>query len=371
MHLSASLCLLFSLGAGLGGADPAPDNGCDWTPKETWPLRTGAGAGPGPEFVFRGDSREPETIKAEGGWLPWARPELSGRAYGLLNHERDERDALGRRDSVYVSTTTSFDVAARYAALNVRRNAAGRTYIYYLHASPNLVDVNGALANETRFWWQREFAAMGGLRWSQVVGWVRVDAGFFAALGYRLPGCGAEDGANGLFHDRLERPCAAAGGDIASPDYYTGSPDPSTPSPGSYTASPDYSTASPDYSTASPDYYTASPDYCPVRWRSFRAAAWEPQLAGFADFEHEFAARGRPLWWRAVEPWRTALAKTTEQHALDFMDRTRNATGWRGRFPLFDRGDREPPCPEPVSCPVRSGPVESVPSSGAVRRSLL
>ncbi|RDA94581.1 putative heat-labile enterotoxin [Ophiocordyceps camponoti-saundersi (nom. inval.)] len=292
MLTSFCLFLLSFSGSGL-----AADTGCDKTPISKWPLTTDAPRTPA--FVFRGDGRSPDVIRAEGGWLPYAIAERSSKAFGLLNHEKDIKFDKGKRDTVYVSTTTSFDVAARYARMNGKKRRD--TYVYYLHASPNIIDLNRSLGNETQFWWQREYSAMGGIRWSQVVGWVHINSSFFDAFHYSVPDCGLEDLSNNFFYQHLKQ-----GGSDA--------------------------------------FYTASSDYCESRWMPFSAGGWEPQLAGFAEYEGEFKKENKPSWFREVEPWRTAQKKTTEQHAYEFMEKTKKATGWRGDFPLFRKEEPEAVC---------------------------
>ncbi|RDA86167.1 putative heat-labile enterotoxin [Ophiocordyceps camponoti-leonardi (nom. inval.)] len=290
---SSLLLLLFSF-SGLG---LAADNGCDKTPATKWPLTTPASRPP--LFLFRGDGRGPDAIRAEGGWLPWAIAKRSAKAFGLLNHEKDIKFAKGQRDTVYVSTTTSFDVAARYARMNAKQRK--ETYVYYIHASPNMIDLNRSLGNETQFWWQREFSAMGGIRWSQVVGWVHINASFFDAYHYAVPDCGVEDLSNQFFYQHLKQRGSEA-------------------------------------------FYSPSRDYCEARWTRFSAGGWEPQLAGFAEYEGEFVKGNKPLWFREVEPWRKAQKKSTKQHAYEFMERTKEATGWRGDFPLFRKEEPEAVC---------------------------
>ncbi|PFH60756.1 putative enterotoxin [Ophiocordyceps unilateralis] len=280
------------------GIGLAADTGCGATPSFQWPLISKPARAP--MFVFRGDGRKPAAIRAEGGWLPWAVAKRTSKAFGLFNHEKDIKFAKGQRDTVYVSTTTSFDVAARYA----RMNAKGRkdTYVYYIRASPNMIDMNRSLGNETQFWWQREFSAMGGIRWSQVVGWVHANSSFFNGCDYAVPDCGSEDLNNNFFYQSLNKKCSRA-------------------------------------------LYTPNPDYCEARWAPFTAGGWEPQLAGFAEYKDDFIRKNKPLWYRQVEPWKSAQKKSTETHAYEFMDKTKRATGWRGEFPLFRKEDAEAACP--------------------------
>ncbi|KJK77997.1 hypothetical protein H634G_06580 [Metarhizium anisopliae BRIP 53293] len=114
-----------------------------------------------PKFVFRVDSRSPDEIRAARGFL--------GRATENTNLQRDSAYSIDvhndfdwRNDpTVYVSTTAEFGVAARFAQ-------AG-DYIYLVRARSNMLSVNIALGRRSRYPWQEEWVAMGGIPFTDVV----------------------------------------------------------------------------------------------------------------------------------------------------------------------------------------------------------
>ncbi|PHH90541.1 putative enterotoxin [Cordyceps sp. RAO-2017] len=262
--LSAAACVFL-----LPGIADAADTGCRKAPTQKWPLLNNTVV-PAPKYVFRGDSRSWQAIRDAGGWLPYSIDHITPRAFGVYNHEKDIKFAAGKRDTVYVSTTTTFDVAVRYALLN-----GADTYVYYIHAAPNMFDMNRSLGNESKFWWQSEYPAMGGIHWSQVVGWVHIDKAFRKKYkSYTVPDCGKEDYANTFFH-RL--PLIRNGA------------------------------------------------YDTRRWSKYAASGPQPQLAGFSEYAGEFAKKG--YWYEKVQPWSRfldpSLNRTTEEYALEFMDKTK------------------------------------------------
>lgn len=161
--------------------------GCDAAPtKEPTDLK----------WVYRGDSRTPEEIQKIGGFLArgvkgWgvegfpnagrtapsgskkpakgsngATPDIS-----LYNHVRgaggDSRD-----DDGYVSTTSDVDVAERTAF-----NLGDVGYIYKIFAAENLIDASGTIgSDEMALPDEKEWAAIGGIKWEQVISWSKVDA---------------------------------------------------------------------------------------------------------------------------------------------------------------------------------------------------
>ncbi|KAM3476181.1 hypothetical protein MY8738_007077 [Beauveria namnaoensis] len=114
-----------------------------------------------PKFVFRVDRRSPDEIRAARGFL--------GRATENTNLQRDSAYSIDvhndfdwRNDpTVYVSTTTEFGVAARFAQPG--------DYIYLVRARSNMLSVNIALGRGSRYPWQDEWVAMGGIPFTDVV----------------------------------------------------------------------------------------------------------------------------------------------------------------------------------------------------------
>ncbi|KID81250.1 heat-labile enterotoxin IIB, A chain [Metarhizium guizhouense ARSEF 977] len=116
-------------------------------------------------YVFRGDSRDPEEIRAAGGFLPDpdAASYTSPTTFGLDNHVNGRTGS-----SAYVSTSAQFGQAAR--------NFAGPgNYVYRIHVTPNMINVNEALSSSNPYPRQEEASALGGIPWSAVEGWLQLE----------------------------------------------------------------------------------------------------------------------------------------------------------------------------------------------------
>ncbi|KAM3431280.1 hypothetical protein MY4824_007208 [Beauveria thailandica] len=116
-------------------------------------------------YVFRGDSRSPEEIRDAGGFLP--DPDAASYSqpttFSLDNHVN------GRTGSTaYVSTSAEFGQAAR--------NFAGPgNFVYRIHVTPNMINVNEALARSNPYPRQEEASALGGIPWTAVEGWLLLE----------------------------------------------------------------------------------------------------------------------------------------------------------------------------------------------------
>ncbi|PHH72392.1 putative enterotoxin [Ophiocordyceps camponoti-rufipedis] len=101
-------------------------------------------------YVFRGDSRSPEQIRAAGGLFPLSSTNWdSPGTYSLLYHAEGSTRSGG-----YVSTSASFGQAAG--------NFAGAgSWVYRIHLTDNMISVNEALTTSP-YPEQREMAALGG-----------------------------------------------------------------------------------------------------------------------------------------------------------------------------------------------------------------
>ncbi|KAM3513760.1 hypothetical protein MY11210_002573 [Beauveria gryllotalpidicola] len=116
-------------------------------------------------YVFRGDPRSPEEIRDAGGFLP--NPDLASyttpTTFSLDNHVNARTDS-----TAYVSTSAEFGQAAR--------NFAGPgNYVYRIHVTPNMINVNEALASSNPYPRQEEASALGGIPWIAVEGWLLLD----------------------------------------------------------------------------------------------------------------------------------------------------------------------------------------------------
>ncbi|KAM3438076.1 hypothetical protein NHJ13734_004349 [Beauveria thailandica] len=116
-------------------------------------------------YVFRGDSRSPEEIRDAGGFLPDpdAASYTQPTTFSLDNHVN------GRTGSTaYVSTSAEFGQAAR--------NFAGPgNFVYRIHVTPNMINVNEALARSNPYPRQEEASALGGIPWTAVEGWLLLE----------------------------------------------------------------------------------------------------------------------------------------------------------------------------------------------------
>lgn len=114
------------------------------------------------EYVFRGDSRDPREIKAAGGFLPHSDTNYNDpSAYSLVGHTH----ARGG-PAAYFATSRSFGQAMG--------NFAGPGhYVYCVHITPNMINVNEALTAPP-YRGQEEYSALGGIPWSAVQGWLYI-----------------------------------------------------------------------------------------------------------------------------------------------------------------------------------------------------
>ncbi|KAF1731557.1 Heat-labile enterotoxin IIA, A chain [Beauveria bassiana] len=116
---------------------------------------------PLPSVLYRGSGSSPEEVKARGGFVP--RQEggpLTNETFGLESHH------WGRSRTAYSSTTRSFGVALGYS---VRDRDAG--WIYKIHPTPNMIDMNGS-GFRLHFRSEEEFSALGGIRYDQIEAWM-------------------------------------------------------------------------------------------------------------------------------------------------------------------------------------------------------
>ncbi|PHH89068.1 putative enterotoxin [Cordyceps sp. RAO-2017] len=123
-----------------------------------------------PSVVYRGDGRDPSRIKEAGGFLPHSQyPPLSELAFSVYNHVLDiiVDQNTRERNTIYVSTSSVFGIAAMFAS-----NRTGGGWLYDISAAPNMISVEGTLLEESPFPEESEYAAIGGINWSQVAGWM-------------------------------------------------------------------------------------------------------------------------------------------------------------------------------------------------------
>lgn len=119
-----------------------------------------------PWVLFRPSTDTPDQVRKRGGFSASATPL---RDVNLLTHNFDIASHRGETDSAgYLGT---FDSPA--VAIERQENQSAEGYIYALAPSPNMVDVNASLGPHAFARGQHEFAAMGYLDATQIIGWWR------------------------------------------------------------------------------------------------------------------------------------------------------------------------------------------------------
>ncbi|KAK2594666.1 hypothetical protein QQS21_007642 [Conoideocrella luteorostrata] len=118
-----------------------------------------------PKVVYRGSSKSPETIKELGGFIPRDEGQtITNNTFGLLNHH------WGLSRTAYSSTSRSFGVALGYS---MKEHESG--WIYKIHPTPNMIDLNGS-GFKLQYHEEEEFSALGGIRYDQIQAWMRMSS---------------------------------------------------------------------------------------------------------------------------------------------------------------------------------------------------
>ncbi|KAF4587881.1 putative enterotoxin [Ophiocordyceps camponoti-floridani] len=120
-------------------------------------------------LVHLPDSRTPEEIKRDGGFLP-ARPPQSDEAFSLYLHatRHVEMESAYGDDCIFLSTTRKFTLAAE----EIKKQGQG--WVYIIYPSPNMFDQSKSLSDHDPHPESETVVAVGGIHWSQVLGWVHV-----------------------------------------------------------------------------------------------------------------------------------------------------------------------------------------------------
>lgn len=174
-------------------------------------------------------------------------------------------------------------IAALYAAATPEELGAfdaTQSWVYWIRSTPNFIDVRETLGVYAVDLFNQEFAALGGFRWEQVLGWIELQTS--TAMQDQLKDYGRSAAI------KLER-------FIQTKEFFHNA------------------------------------DYNPTYDRGKTSGA-VPQLAGFPE--------GHLAWERF--PWHqyADLAEyTLEQRTSAFMESIKAGVRWRGEFPLFERVD--------------------------------
>lgn len=136
-----------------------------------------------PREIYCSVMEDPELVRAADGFLPkgmdGARQNEPIPSVSLYNHAMGSETGLARYDSGYVSTTSSL----RLAHIWSNSQFPGTSYIYTIQPTPNFIDVNASLGRYSPLPGEKEFAALGQIRWAQIIKWRRVH---FNAMGSLL-----------------------------------------------------------------------------------------------------------------------------------------------------------------------------------------
>lgn len=121
-----------------------------------------------PRLLFRPSTETPEEVNRRGGfdaeWTPLSEINLQMHNFDVASHQ-GETDSAG-----YLGTFALPSVAV------IRQQHQSRAgYIYVIAASPNMVDVNGSLGPHALERRDKEYAAMGHIDNTQIVGWWRTE----------------------------------------------------------------------------------------------------------------------------------------------------------------------------------------------------
>lgn len=121
--------------------------------------------------VWRGDTRDPTSMRAAGVFAPRGASRLLEIMpnISLWNHANGADSGGSQDDDGYVSTTSNETVAVGF----LNDFFGGNGYVYEIAATGNFINVAGSLEEYEPFPDEREYAALGGFQWDQVIRWTR------------------------------------------------------------------------------------------------------------------------------------------------------------------------------------------------------
>jgi len=132
-----------------------------------------------PELVFRATSQldNPEAVRRAGGFFARGVDGVRGNRpppnISLYDHARGSSTGTSNTDSGFISTTRLRSVAFNFLG----RYLVSTGYIYHIRPSIDFYDVNGSLGHFSPNASEQEFAALGFIDWSQVIGWEQIEFG--------------------------------------------------------------------------------------------------------------------------------------------------------------------------------------------------
>lgn len=218
-----------------------------------------------PKEVLRGDAATPDRVKAQGGFVPnYGGKTPNNESFELYHHQ------TGAKPTQYVSTTITFKIALKFGAISSKSDG----YIYKIKSTPNMLDLQGSLADNAPSQHEDEFSALGGVRWDQIIGWMATP---------KIDWDSSPEGPNWVDPEAIETEEA--------------------------------------YVKARPNSkWVANPDYNAKKYGSLMATGPQPQLVTRS--------------YRKVSLPNASDRISYEQHAIEFMKANGQAVGFDGKFPL-------------------------------------
>ncbi|PHH87804.1 putative enterotoxin [Cordyceps sp. RAO-2017] len=127
-----------------------------------------------PIILYRGDTRAPEEIKFQGGFLPPINPAPHDK-YRITDHIRLVAAPYGKAATPYISTTPDFIFASKFAKARARYGAK-ESFVYHVHATPHIFRAVDSVDQDpvTKGGAEGEYDALGGIPWRQILGWTPI-----------------------------------------------------------------------------------------------------------------------------------------------------------------------------------------------------
>ncbi|KAF4821977.1 Heat-labile enterotoxin IIA, A chain [Colletotrichum siamense] len=125
--------------------------------------------------LYRADSRAFSTIQASQGFLAKGQSNIGvvSPDTSLWNHVNGADNGFSKDEDGYVSTTSDRNLARTW----VRQFLGNNGYIYRIHSAPNMIDCQATLGKYNPYPQEKEFAALGGIKDNQIIGWTQIKNG--------------------------------------------------------------------------------------------------------------------------------------------------------------------------------------------------
>ncbi|PFH60708.1 putative enterotoxin [Ophiocordyceps unilateralis] len=130
-----------------------------------------------PRVVYRADKIHPIDLELQNGFLPrgldGSRPNAASLDFSLYNHVLGTPTGSSTSTSAFVATSKSEMAARRILSLSL----SDVGFIYHIHVTSNFYDVEGSLGGYYMHTSEEEVAALGRIKFTQVLGWIEFRQG--------------------------------------------------------------------------------------------------------------------------------------------------------------------------------------------------